>query len=101
MEIGTIGAGALAQAFAKRALKAGHKVKLSNDRGPDSLREIVDQLGSRLSGAASICRSRFSRNPRNLRSHVLPTPLFLAFTCSRRCFSIHPCTDSITRSPAA
>jgi hypothetical protein len=45
MEIGTIGAGALAQAFAKRALKAGHKVKLSNDRGPDSLREIVDQLG--------------------------------------------------------
>jgi predicted dinucleotide-binding enzyme len=45
MEIGTIGAGAFAQAFAKRALKAGHKVKLSNDRGPDSLREIVNQLG--------------------------------------------------------
>jgi NADP oxidoreductase coenzyme F420-dependent len=45
MEIGTIGAGALAQAFAKRALKAGHKVKLSNDRGPDSLREIVNRLG--------------------------------------------------------
>src|SRR6266404_7784593 len=44
MEIGTIGAGALAQAFAKRALKAGHKLKLSNDRGPDSLREIVNQL---------------------------------------------------------
>jgi predicted dinucleotide-binding enzyme len=38
MEIGTIGAGAFAQAFAKRALKAGHKVKLSNSRGPDSLR---------------------------------------------------------------
>jgi 8-hydroxy-5-deazaflavin:NADPH oxidoreductase len=45
MEIGTIGAGALAQAFVNRALKAGHKVKLSNDRGPDSLPEIVDQLG--------------------------------------------------------
>ena len=45
MEIGTIGAGALAQAFANRALKAGHKVKLSNNRGADSLREIVDQLG--------------------------------------------------------
>jgi 8-hydroxy-5-deazaflavin:NADPH oxidoreductase len=45
MEIGTIGAGAFAQAFAKRALKAAHKVKLSNDRGPDSLREIVNQLG--------------------------------------------------------
>src|SRR5260370_24980220 len=45
MEIGTIGAGDVAQAFASRALKAGHKVKLSNDRSPDSLREIVDQLG--------------------------------------------------------
>src|SRR6201982_957599 len=45
MEIGTIGAGALAQAFAKRALKAGHKVKLCNGRGPDSLREIVHRLG--------------------------------------------------------
>ena len=45
MEIGIIGAGALAQAFAKRVLKAAHKVKLSNDRGPDSLREIVNQLG--------------------------------------------------------
>ncbi len=45
MEIGTIGAGAFAQAFAKRALKAGHKVKLSNNLGPESLREIVNQLG--------------------------------------------------------
>lgn len=45
MEIGTIGSGAFAQAFAKRALKAGYKVKLSNSRGPDSLREIVKQLG--------------------------------------------------------
>src|ERR1700746_3419071 len=45
MEIGTIGAGAFAQAFAKRALKAGHQVKLSNQHGPDSLRQIVHQLG--------------------------------------------------------
>jgi predicted dinucleotide-binding enzyme len=45
MEIGTIGAGAFAQAFAKQALKAGHKVMLSNSRGPDTLREIVNQLG--------------------------------------------------------
>src|SRR5258706_7795409 len=45
MEIGTIGAGDFAQAFAKRVLKAGHKVKLSNSRGPDSLREIVKRLG--------------------------------------------------------
>src|SRR6201987_104922 len=45
MEIGTLGAGDFAQAFAKQALKAGHKVKLSNSRGPDSLGEIVNQLG--------------------------------------------------------
>jgi hypothetical protein len=45
MELGTIGAGAFAQAFAKQALNAGHAVKLSNDQGPDSLREIVTQLG--------------------------------------------------------
>ncbi len=45
MEIGTIGAGAFAQAFAKRALKAGYKVQLSNSRGRESLREIVNQLG--------------------------------------------------------
>ena len=45
MQIGTIGAGALAQAFAKRVLKAGFNVKLSNNRGPESLREIVNQFG--------------------------------------------------------
>jgi 8-hydroxy-5-deazaflavin:NADPH oxidoreductase len=45
MEIGVIGAGDFAQAFAKRALKAGHNVKLSNRRGPDSLWEIVNRLG--------------------------------------------------------
>lgn len=45
MEIGIIGAGDFAQAVAKQALKAGYTVKLSNSRGPDSLREVVDQLG--------------------------------------------------------
>jgi len=55
MEIGTIGAGAFAQAFAKRALKAGHKVKLSNSRGPDSLRELVNHLGP---GAAAATKEK-------------------------------------------
>jgi 8-hydroxy-5-deazaflavin:NADPH oxidoreductase len=45
MEIGTIGAGDFAQAFARRALQAGYKLKLSNSRGPESLRQIVNQLG--------------------------------------------------------
>src|ERR1700719_1182382 len=51
MEIGIIGAGAFAQAFAKRTLKAGHKVKLSNSRGPESLREIVNRLGPEATAA--------------------------------------------------
>ncbi len=51
MEIGIIGAGDFAQAFAKRVLKAGHKVKLSNSRGPDSLQEIVNRLGPRAMAA--------------------------------------------------
>jgi predicted dinucleotide-binding enzyme len=45
MDIGVIGAGDFAQAFAKRALEGGHKVKLSNSRGPESLRETVKRLG--------------------------------------------------------
>src|SRR5260370_38995988 len=45
MQIGTIGAGAFAQAFAKRVLKAGFNVKISNNRGPESLRQIVNELG--------------------------------------------------------
>jgi predicted dinucleotide-binding enzyme len=51
MEIGIIGAGDFAQAFAKRVLKADHKVKLSNSRGPDSLQEIVNRLGPRATAA--------------------------------------------------
>jgi predicted dinucleotide-binding enzyme len=53
MEIGTIGAGDFAQAFAKRVLKSGHQVKLSNSRGPESLREIINQLGP---GAKAVTR---------------------------------------------
>jgi predicted dinucleotide-binding enzyme len=46
MEIGVIGAGDFAQAFATRALKAGHTVRLSNNRGPESLRDTVKRLGA-------------------------------------------------------
>jgi predicted dinucleotide-binding enzyme len=46
MEIGVIGAGDFAQAFAARALKAGHTVRLSNNRGPESLRDTVKRLGA-------------------------------------------------------
>src|SRR5258705_3453651 len=58
MEIGTIGAGAFARAFAKKALKAGHKIKLSNSDGPKSLSETVNQLGS---GATAVTREEAVR----------------------------------------
>jgi 8-hydroxy-5-deazaflavin:NADPH oxidoreductase len=45
MKIGFIGAGAIAQALAKRALKAGCEVVLSNSRGPATLVDVVRDLG--------------------------------------------------------
>jgi predicted dinucleotide-binding enzyme len=55
MQIGTVGAGAFARAFAQQALKAGHKVKLSNSQGPGSLHEIVSQLGP---GATAVSKEQ-------------------------------------------
>ena len=46
MKIGFIGAGVVAQTVAKHALPFGHKVVLSNSRGPDSLAPLVKELGS-------------------------------------------------------
>jgi predicted dinucleotide-binding enzyme len=43
--IGTIGAGRVAQTIAGLALNAGHQVILSNSRGPESLTQLVSQLG--------------------------------------------------------
>lgn len=43
--VGTIGAGNVAQAIARRAAAAGHRVVLSNSRGPASLAPLVEHLG--------------------------------------------------------
>ncbi len=53
MQFGTIGAGNVAQAVARHLLAAGHKVVLSNSRGPDTLGEVVAALGE---GASSATR---------------------------------------------
>ncbi|ANY05863.1 NADPH-dependent F420 reductase [Pseudonocardia sp. HH130630-07] len=45
MEIGIIGAGVVAQAIAGHLVAAGHPVRLSNSRGPDTLRDVVTRLG--------------------------------------------------------
>src|SRR5256886_17106769 len=50
MKIGIIGAGGIAQAAAKQALGAGYEVILSNSRGPETLKAVVQRLGA---GAAA------------------------------------------------
>ncbi|WP_051481626.1 NADPH-dependent F420 reductase [Paraburkholderia nodosa] len=45
MKIGFIGAGPVAQTISKHALSIGHQVVLSNSRGPESLAELVAELG--------------------------------------------------------
>jgi len=47
MKIGIIGAGGIGQAFAGHVAKAGYEVIISNSRGPESLAEMVEQLGPR------------------------------------------------------
>ena len=46
MDIGIIGAGSVAQAFARHALHVGHTIKLSNSRGPSTVRNTVHTLGA-------------------------------------------------------
>ncbi len=50
MKIGFIGAGTVAKTIAKHVLPHGHRVVLSNARGPESLAALVAELGS---GAAA------------------------------------------------
>jgi 8-hydroxy-5-deazaflavin:NADPH oxidoreductase len=47
MRFGFIGSGTVSQAFSKHLLMAGHEVIISNSRGPESLRELVETLGAR------------------------------------------------------
>ena len=51
MKFGTIGAGAVALAFAREALAAGHEVVLSSRRGPESLTGKIAELGHGASAA--------------------------------------------------
>lgn len=46
MKIGFLGAGVVAQTISKHVLPFGHRVLLSNRRGPDSLASLVKELGT-------------------------------------------------------
>ena len=45
MTIGLIGAGHIGSAVARAAIAAGHSVVLSNSRGPETLADLVKELG--------------------------------------------------------
>jgi predicted dinucleotide-binding enzyme len=47
MKIGIIGAGNIGANAAKLFLGAGHEVAISNSRGPETLRDLVGELGER------------------------------------------------------
>jgi len=49
MHIGLIGAGQVAQAFARKAIDAGHHIVFSNSRGPDSLAALAAGFGPQAS----------------------------------------------------
>ncbi|MGI8881942.1 MAG: NADPH-dependent F420 reductase [Jatrophihabitans sp.] len=53
MKIGLIGSGNIGTAVAQLAIAQGHDVALSNSRGPDTLADLVTQLGPHASAATA------------------------------------------------
>ena len=51
MTIGIIGSGAIGTAFARTLARAGIEAAISNSRGPDSLRDLVRDLGPTIKAA--------------------------------------------------
>jgi len=51
--LGLIGSGNIGSALARLAVAAGHDVVLSNSRGPETLTDLVDQLGPRARAATA------------------------------------------------
>lgn len=48
MNIGILGAATVGQVLARHLAAAGHNVMIANSRGPESLRDLAEQLGSRV-----------------------------------------------------
>src|SRR5690606_40324310 len=45
MKIGIIGSGMIGETAARLFVKAGHEAAITNSRGPESLKELVRELG--------------------------------------------------------
>lgn len=56
MRFGTIGAGTIGKALARHVVKAGYPVVLSNSRGPDSLADVIAELGP-LASAGTVAQA--------------------------------------------
>jgi predicted dinucleotide-binding enzyme len=54
MSIGIIGAGQIGSAFARALAKAGIQAMISNSRGPDSLKNLVSELGPMISAGTVV-----------------------------------------------
>src|SRR5579864_795826 len=59
MKIGILGAGKIGSAAAHLFTAAGHEVAVSNSRGPESLRELVGELGSSAQAGSIADAARF------------------------------------------
>jgi 8-hydroxy-5-deazaflavin:NADPH oxidoreductase len=56
MRFGTIGAGAIGQALARHVVKAGYPVTLSNSRGPQTLTQVIADIGP-LASAGTVAQA--------------------------------------------
>lgn len=59
MKIGIIGAGNIGSTTAKLFADAGHEVAIANSRGPETLRELVAELGDRAQAMTAHDAARF------------------------------------------
>ena len=51
MRVGIIGSGSIGATAARLFARAGHEVAISNSRGPETLQELVEDIGSRAQAA--------------------------------------------------
>jgi 8-hydroxy-5-deazaflavin:NADPH oxidoreductase len=59
MRIGIVGAGHIGGTLARLFVRAGHEVAVSNSRGPDTLKELVEELGERAQAVTASQAARF------------------------------------------
>ena len=59
MRLGIIGAGHIGGTLARRFVRAGHQVAISNSRGPETLQAVIEELGGRAWAMTAADAARF------------------------------------------